>query len=547
MTQKTIVYVLNKQGEPLMPTTRCGHVRKLLKSGLAIAVSNCPFIIRLKYDVDNIKQNVYYGIDTGRENIGSGASDENGNCLHMSRLKTNNKTIKMKMQNRAQRRRDRRHHKRVKKQRKAIRNKTTIQNGKNDVVRSKIPCKSVSISYPGMKKSVTHKVIKGAESQFNNRVRENGWLTPSGRQLIQMHIIMLDNARKFLPITHVCLERVCFDFQKLENANIKAWEYSKGPLYGFENYKDYVNARQNGRCLICGKKNIDEYHHIVPRSKGGTDRVGNIAGLCHDCHQNATGVHKNKDTQNKLLGLVEEQYKFYNIGLLNSVMPALIEAMQEYCYKHRLIFMVTDGYKTAKTRKALDLNSNKTDKDGAHHVDAYSISLAGRELPNMSDIYFPDIIHHQQRFRKKSNNIINKKNHREYWLNNKCVAKNRRKSTEQKEDSLEEYMVKYAKSHTESECAKHLHEFVIKPARREYTFHKDGKIASLHAGDTIKYEKINRNNVKRMILIATAVDVSNDSVESGPFVKKLKFCKRIKAGCIPYIKGENINIKSDGD
>ena len=26
----TIVYVLNKAGEPLMPTTRCGHVRHLL-------------------------------------------------------------------------------------------------------------------------------------------------------------------------------------------------------------------------------------------------------------------------------------------------------------------------------------------------------------------------------------------------------------------------------------------------------------------------------------------------------------------------------------
>lgn len=25
------VYVLNKDGKPLMPTTRCGHVRHLLK------------------------------------------------------------------------------------------------------------------------------------------------------------------------------------------------------------------------------------------------------------------------------------------------------------------------------------------------------------------------------------------------------------------------------------------------------------------------------------------------------------------------------------
>ena len=33
MKQKTIVYVLNKKGKPLMPTTRCGKVHKLLKEG----------------------------------------------------------------------------------------------------------------------------------------------------------------------------------------------------------------------------------------------------------------------------------------------------------------------------------------------------------------------------------------------------------------------------------------------------------------------------------------------------------------------------------
>lgn len=43
MKQKTIVYVLNKKGKPLMPTTRCGRVHKLLKAGLAVPVNNNPF------------------------------------------------------------------------------------------------------------------------------------------------------------------------------------------------------------------------------------------------------------------------------------------------------------------------------------------------------------------------------------------------------------------------------------------------------------------------------------------------------------------------
>ena len=39
------VYVLNKDGKPLMPTTRCGHVRHLLEEQKARVVRNEPFTI----------------------------------------------------------------------------------------------------------------------------------------------------------------------------------------------------------------------------------------------------------------------------------------------------------------------------------------------------------------------------------------------------------------------------------------------------------------------------------------------------------------------
>jgi hypothetical protein len=517
-----------------------------MRRGLAVAIDNCPFTIRLKYDVDNLKQSVYYGADTGRENIGGAASDGTGNCLHMSQLKTSNKSIKIKMCSRAQQRRERKRHKRIKKQRKAARDCVTIKNGKDDIVRNKKKCKSIEISYPGVEKSRTHKVIRGAEAQFNNRTTKEGWITPSARQLIQMHILMLEKARKFLPITHVCLERVCFDFQKLENADIKAWEYSKGPMYGFKDYKEYVNARQGGQCPICGKNHIDEYHHIIPKSQGGSDMVGNIIGLCYDCHQKTNGVHKDKDAQNMLLDLVGEFGRSYGISLLNSVMPALIEAMQKYCDERNLILIITNGYETARTRKALGLDANKTDEDSAHHVDAYCISLAGRELPNMSNVSMPDVLHCQQRFKKKSNNNIKKRNQREYWFDDKCVAKNRHKATEQTEDSLEEYLVKYADAHTEAELAMHMHELSIKPAARVYTFHKEWKIPPIHPGDTVKYEKKNKvkGNTKIATFVATSVRMDEEKVEHGTKTKRLKYCRRIKSGCTPCINAVDINISS---
>ena len=41
------VYVLNKDGKPLMPTTRGGHVRHLLKEQKARVVRAKPFTIQL--------------------------------------------------------------------------------------------------------------------------------------------------------------------------------------------------------------------------------------------------------------------------------------------------------------------------------------------------------------------------------------------------------------------------------------------------------------------------------------------------------------------
>lgn len=110
MKHKTIVYVVNKKGKSLMPTTRCGHVHKLLKSGKAVAINNNPFTIRLKYETPDVVQNLYCGIDTGRENIGIGVSDESGNGVFLSELKTSNKSIKIKMTKRAEQRKSRRHH-----------------------------------------------------------------------------------------------------------------------------------------------------------------------------------------------------------------------------------------------------------------------------------------------------------------------------------------------------------------------------------------------------------------------------------------------------
>ena len=51
-----MVYVVNQNNEPLMPTNRHGKVRHLLKLGKAKVIKREPFTIKLLYETTNYKQ-----------------------------------------------------------------------------------------------------------------------------------------------------------------------------------------------------------------------------------------------------------------------------------------------------------------------------------------------------------------------------------------------------------------------------------------------------------------------------------------------------------
>ena len=72
-----MVYVLNRDGQPLMPTDRHGKVRHLLKEGKAKVVKRCPFTIQLLYNSTNYTQDITLGVDAGSKHIGLSATTEN--------------------------------------------------------------------------------------------------------------------------------------------------------------------------------------------------------------------------------------------------------------------------------------------------------------------------------------------------------------------------------------------------------------------------------------------------------------------------------------
>ena len=72
-----MVYVLNQNGQPLMPTKNHAKVRVLLKHGKAKVVNKCPFTIQLLYSSTNYTQRVTLGVDSGSKHIGLSATTKN--------------------------------------------------------------------------------------------------------------------------------------------------------------------------------------------------------------------------------------------------------------------------------------------------------------------------------------------------------------------------------------------------------------------------------------------------------------------------------------
>ena len=72
----TYIYVQAQDGTPLMPTSRCGKVRCMLRDGNAVIVSHTPFTIRLTYETTHFLQPVSLGVDSGSKHIGLSATTE---------------------------------------------------------------------------------------------------------------------------------------------------------------------------------------------------------------------------------------------------------------------------------------------------------------------------------------------------------------------------------------------------------------------------------------------------------------------------------------
>jgi hypothetical protein len=89
---------------------------------------------------------------------------------------------------------------------------------------------------------------------------------------------------KFCHITNISLELVRFDMAVMENPEISGVEYQQGTLAGYET-REYLLEKWGRKCAYCGKENIPlQIEHIVPRAKGGSNRISNLCLACEKCN-----------------------------------------------------------------------------------------------------------------------------------------------------------------------------------------------------------------------------------------------------------------------
>lgn len=232
-----MVYVLNQNGQPIMPTSNHAKVRILLKTGKAKVIKRCPFTIQLQYSSTNYTQEVSLGVDAGSKHIGISATTEK-KVLYEADVELRNDIIELLSTRRENRR--------------ARRNRKT----------------------------------RYRKTRFDNRRRGDGWLAPSIREKIDTHLTVIANVYKILPITKITIETAQFDIQKIKNPKIQGKEYQQGEQLGFWNVREYVLWRDNHTCQCCKGKSKDKIlnvHHIESRKTGG-NTPNNLITLCEYCH-----------------------------------------------------------------------------------------------------------------------------------------------------------------------------------------------------------------------------------------------------------------------
>src|SRR6266702_8314917 len=241
-----MVFVLDRHKQPLMPCTP-KRARLLLARGRAVVHRIKPFVIRLRDRCveDSVLQESVLKIDPGSRTSGmtlvraeETSEGEVHHALFCSEVQHRGEAVHRGKQTQSQARRRRR----------------------SANLRHRAP-------------------------RFDNRAVAKGWLPPSLLSRVGNILTWTRRYGRWVPIRRIEVEQVRFDTQLLANPEIEGVQYQHGELAGWE-VRAYLLIKYAYRCAYCGKTNAPfELDHLHPGSRGGSNRVSNLALTCHECNQ----------------------------------------------------------------------------------------------------------------------------------------------------------------------------------------------------------------------------------------------------------------------
>jgi 5-methylcytosine-specific restriction endonuclease McrA len=236
------VFVLSADRQPLDPC-HPARARKLLKAGRAAVFRRYPFtiILRDRTAAESVTHPHRIKVDPGSKTSGFAVvQDETGDVVWAAELHHRGEQIKRRMLARRQLRRGRRNRK-----------------------------------------------CRYRPPRFDNRAssRRRGRLPPSLQSRVENTATWVERLRRLCPVEALSLELAKFDTQKLENPEISGVEYQQGELAGYE-VREYLLEKFERRCAYCGAESVPlQVEHIVPKGRGGSDRVSNLTISCQACNQ----------------------------------------------------------------------------------------------------------------------------------------------------------------------------------------------------------------------------------------------------------------------
>jgi hypothetical protein len=314
------VFVLSHLGKPLMPTTP-RRARIFLKTRRARVVTREPFTIQLRFETTTHTQPVTVGVDTGSQTVGIAATANREVVFQAEmHLRTD---ISGKLIRRRQYRRTRRSRK-----------------------------------------------TRYRAARWANRRRSPGWLAPSLRARADATVKAVRFVARVLPISQINVEIGSFDTQKMQNPEVSGVCYQQGQLQGYL-LREYLLARWQRQCAYCKTSGVPlQVEHIIPKSRGGSDRASNLVIACDPCNK-----RKGKRTAEEF-GYPEIQAQarvpLKDAAHVSSIKTAVVQQLaQQFGSEH---VAVTYGFET-KYQRIQVLKLSKS-----HAYDAVAIACAIGEV-----------------------------------------------------------------------------------------------------------------------------------------------------------------------